>query len=136
MRRSAIGLMLALAILVTSLATEAQQPTKVYRIGILAGSAQEVRERRGHEALQQGLRELGYVEGKNVILEYRYTEGNVALFPELAAELDRSKVDVIVAVAYPVVLAAKQATTTIPIVMVGMAFDPVESCTTRSAGST
>jgi putative tryptophan/tyrosine transport system substrate-binding protein len=126
MRRSAIGLMLALAILVTSLATEAQQPTKVYRIGILAGSAQEVREWRGHEALQQGLRELGYAEGENVILEYRYTEGNVALFPALAAELVRSKVDVIVAVAYPVVLAAKQATTTIPIVMVGMAFDPVE----------
>jgi putative ABC transport system substrate-binding protein len=72
------------------------------------------------------LRELGYVEGKNVILEYRYTEGNVALLPELAAELVRSKVDIIVAVAYPVVLAARNATTAIPIVMVGIAFDPVE----------
>jgi len=118
--------MVILSLLAVPLAAEAQQPGKVYRTGILAGSAQEVRERRGNEALQQGLRELGYVEGKNVILEYRYTEGNVALFPELAAELVRSQVDVIVAVAYPAVLAAKHATTTIPIVMVGMAFDPVE----------
>src|SRR5262245_62524814 len=117
---------LILSLLAVPLAAEAQQPGKVYRIGILAGSAQEIRERRGHEALQQGLRELGYVEGKNVILEYRYAAGNVARFPELAADLVRSHVDVIVAVAYPVVLAAKQATTTIPIVMVGMAFDPVE----------
>jgi putative tryptophan/tyrosine transport system substrate-binding protein len=119
-------LILTLSLLAVPLAAEAQQPGKVYRIGILAGSVQEVREQRGHEALQQGLRELGYVEGKNVILEYRYTEGNVARFPELAAKLVRSHVDVLVAVAYPVVLAAKQATTTIPIVMVGMAFDPVE----------
>jgi putative tryptophan/tyrosine transport system substrate-binding protein len=68
------------------------------------------------------------VEGKNVIMEYRYTEGNVALLPELAAELVRSKVDIIVAGAagYAGVLAAKHATTTIPIVMVGLAHDPVE----------
>src|SRR5712691_5651932 len=88
---------LTLSLLVAPYAVEAQQPAKVYRIGILAGSAQALRERRSHETLQQGLRELGYVEGKNVILEYRYTEGNVALLPALAAELVRSNVDIIVA---------------------------------------
>jgi putative ABC transport system substrate-binding protein len=129
MRRSAIGLMLALAILVASLATEAQQPTKVYRLGILAGSAHDPGEQHGNEALQQGLRELGYVEGKNVILEYRYTEGNVTLLPELAAELVRSNVDIIVVTGsgYVGVLAAKHATTTIPIVMTSIAVDPVET---------
>jgi putative ABC transport system substrate-binding protein len=116
-----------LSLLVASYAVEAQQPTKVYRIGILAGSAQALRERRGYDAWQQGLRELGYVEGKNVILEYRYTEGNVALLPALAADLVRLNVDLIVVggVGYVGVLAAKQATTTIPIVMQSLATDPV-----------
>jgi putative tryptophan/tyrosine transport system substrate-binding protein len=87
----------ALLLLALSVPTAAQQPEKGYRIGILAGSSQQFRERRGHEAFQQGLRELGYVEGKNVILEYRYTEGNVALLSALAAELIRLPADVIVA---------------------------------------
>jgi len=119
---------LTLSLLVAPYAVEAQQSTKVYRIGILAGSAQALRERRGYDAWQQGLRELGYVEGQNVILEYRYTEGNVALLPALAADLVRLNVDVIVVggVGYVGVLAAKQATTTIPIVMTGVA-DPVRS---------
>jgi len=110
-------------------AVEAQQPTKVYRIGILAGSAHSLRERHGHDAMHQGLRELGYVEGQNVILEYRYTEGNVALLPALVAELVRLNVDILVVsgVGYVGVLAAKQATTTIPIVMVSLATDPVEA---------
>jgi putative ABC transport system substrate-binding protein len=118
---------LTLSILVAPYTVEAQQPTKVYRIGMLAGSAQALRERRGHEALQQGLRDLGYVEGKNVILEYRYTEGNVALLPALVADLIRLNVDLIVvgSVGYVGVLAAKQATTTIPIVMASLATDPV-----------
>jgi putative ABC transport system substrate-binding protein len=120
---------LVFALLVALLASEAQQPGKVYRIGILAGGSQDLREQHGNEAFQQGLRELGYVEGKNVIMEYRYTEGNVALLPELAAELVRIKVDIIVASAagYVGVLAAKKATTTIPIVFVGLATDPVET---------
>ena len=130
MRFKTVGLAMTfvLAILLAPFAAAAQQPGKVYRIGILAGSSQEPREQHGNEALQQGLRELGYVEGKNVILEYRYTEGNVALLPELAAELVRSNVDIIVAGAAGSagVLAAKHATTTIPIVMVGLAADPVE----------
>jgi putative ABC transport system substrate-binding protein len=118
---------LALGFLVVPLAS-GQQPARIYRIGILAGSSQEFREQRGHEAFQQGLRELGYVEGTNVILEYRYTEGNVALLSALAAELVRFNVDIIVATGsgYAGVLAAKQATTTIPIVMVSIAVDPVE----------
>jgi len=131
MQRRPLGFLsaLALSLLATALAAEAQQLGKVYRIGILAGSSQDPRERHGNEALQQGLHELGYVEGKNVILEYRYTEGNVALLPELAADLVRINVDIIVvsAAGYVGVLAAKQATTTIPIVFVGLATDPVET---------
>ena len=121
----AITLILVLSILVAPLAS-AQQPGKIYRIGILAGYEQE-RVSRASEALQQGLHELGYVEGKNVILEYRYTEGNVALLPELAADLVRRNVDIIMATGagYVGVLAAKQATTTIPIVILGIAVDPV-----------
>jgi putative ABC transport system substrate-binding protein len=118
---------LTLSLLVAPYAVEAQQPAKVYRIGILAGSAQAPRERRSYDAWQQGLRELGYVEGQNVILEYRYTEANVALLPALAADLVRLNVDLIVVggVGYVGVLAAKQATTTIPIVMESLATDPV-----------
>jgi putative ABC transport system substrate-binding protein len=119
---------LVLGICVVPLAAEAHQPGKVSRIGILAGSSQELRERRGLEAIQQGLRELGYVEGQNVILDYRYTEGNVALLPALAAELVRRNVDIIIVTGsgYVGALAAKQATTTIPIVMASIAVDPVE----------
>src|SRR2546428_6570900 len=117
-------MILTLSLLVVPLATEAQQPGKVYRIGILAGSAQALDWQASNEALQQGLRELGYVEGKNLLLEYRYAEGNVARFPALAAELVRLNVDIIVATGHPMVLAAKQATPTIPIVMT-VPTDPV-----------
>jgi putative tryptophan/tyrosine transport system substrate-binding protein len=128
-KTSGPAMTLVLAIVLAPFAAAAQQPGEGYRIGILAGSTQDLREQHGNAALQQGLRELGYVEGMNVILEYRYTEGNVALLPELAADLVRSKVDIIVASAagYVGVLAAKQATTTIPIVFVGLATDPVET---------
>jgi putative tryptophan/tyrosine transport system substrate-binding protein len=128
MRERIVRLALGALLLALSVPTAAQQPEKGYRIGILAGSSHEFRERRGHDALQQGLRELGYVEGKNVTLEYRYTEGNVALLPALAAELVRSNVDLLVVTGsgYAGVLAAKQATTTVPIVMASLAVDPVE----------
>jgi len=105
----------------------AQQPGKVYRIGILAGSSQALGWQPDKEALQQGLRELGYVEGQNVSLEYRHAEGNVALLPELVAALVRSNVAIIVTGGYPMTLAAKQATTPIPIVMAGSPIDPVET---------
>jgi putative ABC transport system substrate-binding protein len=111
---------------VSPYAIEAQQPGKGYRIGFLSGFSQAWMAS-NYEAFQQGLRELGYMEGKNVILESRYVEGNVARLPELAAELVRSDVDIIVAVSDPAVRAAKHATTTIPIVMVNVGTDPVET---------
>ena len=94
----------------------AQQAAKVFRIGFLgatsaSGSASRV------EALRAGLRDLGYVEGKNIAFEFRWSEGNYDRLSELAAELVRLKVDVIVTSATPVVEAAKHATSTIPIVM-------------------
>jgi len=76
------------------------------------------------EAFRAGLRDLGYVEGKNIVIEYRWTEGNYARLPDLAAELVRSKVDVLVTNGTPGARAAQQATTTIPIVMANVG-DPV-----------
>jgi putative tryptophan/tyrosine transport system substrate-binding protein len=103
---------------------EAQQPTKVPRIGFLVANSPSVYTAR-IEAFRQGLRELGYVEGKNIIIEWRSAEGNLDLLPSLAAGLVRLKVDVIVAAGGdPPVRAAKQATQTIPIVMAN-ASDPV-----------
>jgi putative tryptophan/tyrosine transport system substrate-binding protein len=123
MRRSAIGLMLALALVVASLATEAQQPKNVHRIGVLLGTTP------GEpfvEAFLEGMRALGYVEGQNLVMEYRAAEGQYERFPDLAAELVRLKVDVLMMGSTPAALAAKHATTTIPIVMVAMS-DPVGS---------
>jgi len=79
---------------------------------------------RSLEGLRAGLRDLGYVEGKNIVIEYRSAEGNYDRLPELAAELVRLKPDVLVTSATPATLAAKQATTTIPIVLVDVG-DPV-----------
>jgi putative tryptophan/tyrosine transport system substrate-binding protein len=80
------------------------------------------------EAIRQGLRELGYIEGQNIASEYRYAEGKLDRFPELAAELVRLKVDLIVVAGGDVLVqAAKNATTTIPIVMAGGESDPVEA---------
>ena len=95
---------------------EAQQPTKVPRIGYLAGTSASGQSAR-IEAFRQGLRELGYVEGKNIVIEYRYAEGKLDRLPALAAELVRLKVDVIVTAGPAATRAAKEATITIPIVM-------------------
>jgi putative tryptophan/tyrosine transport system substrate-binding protein len=97
---------------------EAQQPKKVPRIGLLRpgsppGSSPYV------DAFRQGLRDLGYVEGKNIIIEYRYAEGKLDRLPELAAELVRLKIDVILAGGTQTTTAAQQATSTIPIVAAG-----------------
>jgi putative tryptophan/tyrosine transport system substrate-binding protein len=103
----------------------AQQPKKVARIGFLAPATQT-----GYQhftdAFLQGLRALGYVEGQNIVIEYRWAEGNFERLPELAVELVRLKVDVIVAAVTQASLAAKNATGTIPIVMVAVA-NPVDS---------
>lgn len=101
----------------------------VSRIGLLAGNAQTLREQHATETLATGLAGTGYAEGKNIILEYRYTEGNVALLSGLAAALVRLNIDLIVVTGSggAGVLAAKQGTTTTPILMVGVATDPVET---------
>ena len=95
---------------------QAQQPTKVPRIGYLSPTSPSVSPAR-IEAFRQGLRELGYVEGKNIVIEYRYAEGKFDRLPALAAELVRLKVDLIVTTGPTVTRAAKEATTTVPIVM-------------------
>ena len=102
---------------------EAQQPTKVPRIGYLTGASPSANSAR-IEAFRQGLRELGYVEGKNIVIEWRYAEGKLDRLPALAAELVRLKVDVIVTGGPTATRAAKEATVTIPIVM-ALDGDPV-----------
>jgi putative tryptophan/tyrosine transport system substrate-binding protein len=106
-----------------SFPVQAQQPKKVPRIGVLATGTPSSME----EVLvpfRQRLHELGYVEGKSIAFEYRYGEGKIDRLPDLAAELVRLKVDVIVTTSTPTAMAAKSATTTIPIVIFG-ATDPV-----------
>src|SRR5437762_5799187 len=92
------------------------QPTKVPRIGYLNASSPSTNPAR-IEAFRRGLRELGYVEGKSIVIEYRYAEGNPDRLPALLAELVRLKADVIVTAGPPGTRAAKEAAVTIPIVM-------------------
>ena len=114
-RRIVISL-LATVLLITVPLAEAQQPKKIPRIGYLTASSLSANAAR-IEAFRQGLRELGYVEGKNIVIEYRYAEGKLDRQSELAAELVGLKVDVIVTGGPPATRAAKEATITIPIVM-------------------
>ena len=95
---------------------EAQQSAKVPRIGYLSGATPYAQSDR-IEAFRQGLRELGYVEGKNIVIEWRSAEGKLDRLPALAAELVRLKVDVIVTGGATATRPAKEATVTIPIVM-------------------
>ena len=117
-RRTFIG-RAAGGLLSTPLASRAQQVGKVYRIGILESipAAQNVA---NLAALRKGLRDLGYVEGQNLIIEYRSADGRADQFPGLASELIRRKVDLIVARGTPATRAAKNATETIPVVMATM----------------
>ncbi|HEU4340054.1 MAG TPA: ABC transporter substrate-binding protein [Candidatus Binatia bacterium] len=109
------------------LPAQAQQPPKVARIGYLSNN-DPARESARSEAIRLALRELGYTEGQNIAIEYRYAEGKQDRYPELAAELVRLKVDIIVvAGGSGPIRAAKNATKTIPIVMVGPGLDPVEA---------
>ena len=103
----------------------AQQPKKVPRIGYLS-TVDPASDSARAEAIRLALRELGYIEGQNIAIEYRYAEGRPDRYPELAAELVRLKVDIIVAAGGdPTIQAAKNATKTIPIVMTGLGSDPV-----------
>ena len=116
------SILIAVTLLAVSLA-EAQQPARIHRIGILFPSSASFFPARV-EAFRQRLRELGYVEGKNIVIEYRYAEGKGERLPDLAAELVQLKVDVIVTTSPSATLAAKKASATIPIVF-GAATDPV-----------
>jgi putative ABC transport system substrate-binding protein len=117
-----LGLMAALSLLVPLQVTHAQPAGKIPRLGVLSGGSAG---NPPFEAFRQGLRDLGWVEGKNLIVEYRFAEGQVDRLPALAAELVQLKVDIIAAGPTPPAMAAKNATATIPVVMLG-AFAPVE----------
>src|SRR5438445_6193135 len=110
--------------LAAPLAAEAQQAAQIARIGYLTSSP--AGNLHAPEAFLQGLRDLGYVEGRNIVIEYRDAEGKPERFPALAAELVALKVDVILVGGTPQALAAKQATRTLPIVFASLS-DPVTS---------
>src|SRR5215813_11354465 len=106
----------ALIIVVASLTANAQQAQPIPRLGFLASASADVTTS-VLAALQQGLRALGYMEGKNILIESRYAAGDFARLPDLAGELVRLHVDVIVTEGAPAAHAAQQRTTTIPIIM-------------------
>ena len=128
MKKAALPSILVAVVLVALVVTpEAQQPKKVPRIGYLS-AFDRARESSRTEAIRLGLRELGYIEGQNIATEYRYAAGKLDRSSELAAELVRLKVDIIVVSGGTIhVQAAKNATKTIPIVMMGPGADPVEA---------
>jgi putative ABC transport system substrate-binding protein len=124
MSRKILTWLLATVLLTTAIAAEAQQPKKVPRIGVLysglSGAAYPP-----IDGFRQGLRELGYLDGKNIAIDYRFAEGNLDRLPDLAVDLAMLRIDVIVAVGgSPAILAAKNATSTIPIVFPAVG-DPV-----------
>jgi len=122
-RRTFLGLATG-GLLAAPLAAGAQQVGKLVRVGVLSpGSSTEAREVQ-REPFERGLRELGWLPGSTIAVEYRYAEGSVAGLAELAAELVRSRVDVLVARGPIAIRAARQATSIIPIVM-SSADDPV-----------
>ena len=128
MKKAAVpSILVVVVLLALGVTAEAQQPKKVHRIGYLSAFDPATESTRA-EAIRLALRERGYIEGQNIATEYRYAEGKQDRFPELAAELVRLKVDIIVvAGGTRLILAAKNATKTIPIVMTGGGGDPVEA---------
>jgi len=116
MMKSILFWLLATVFLTIAPRAEAQQTGNVPRIGYLSPTSPSVSPTR-IEAFRHGLRELGYREGKNIVIDYRYAEGKFDRLPALAAELVRLKVDLIVTTGPTVTRAAKEATTTVPIVM-------------------
>jgi putative ABC transport system substrate-binding protein len=129
--RAVVMVILMLALVAVPLATEAQQAGKVYRIGFLWDSPAVFPD--AIEAFRQGLRDLGYVEGRNIAIEYRWAEGKPERMRELAEELVRLKVDVIMAPSSIYTGAAKRATSTIPIIFMSHA-DPLGSGHVASLG--
>jgi putative ABC transport system substrate-binding protein len=119
-----LSILFVVALLAVAVIADAQQPKKVPRIGYLSGAGDPSNPGPNVEAFRRGLQELGYIEGKNILVEYRYIEGKRDRIPSLVAELVQLKVDVLVSPNLPAIRAAKQATKTIPIVMVTN-WDPV-----------
>jgi putative ABC transport system substrate-binding protein len=128
MKRAALpSILVAVVLLALGVTAEAQQPKKVHRIGYLSTNDPATDSARV-EGIRLALRQLGYIEGQNIAIEYRYTQGKIDRPPELAAELVRLKVDIIVVAGGDATIqAAKNATKTIPIVMIGAGSDPVEA---------
>jgi putative ABC transport system substrate-binding protein len=122
MKNIIMGLTLCALLLALGLPAEAQQPAKIHRAGLLTWAAPPPPST--PTPFEQGLRQLGYVEGQNIAIERRFANGQMDRLPELATDLARLPLDVILTQSFPAALAAKQATTTIPIVVMG-AGDPV-----------
>jgi len=123
--KNILSTLLVVAVVVVGTIAEAQQPKKVPRIGYLSTNDPALESTRS-VAIRLALRDLGYIEGQNIAIEYRYMQGKVDRAPELAAELVRLKVDIILVAGGDIpIRAAKNATKTIPIVMTGGASDPV-----------
>jgi putative ABC transport system substrate-binding protein len=125
--KNLIYLLLIIALMVAGSAAQAQQPARISRIGYLSTADPSYESIRAN-AIRSALLELGYIEGQNIAIEYRYAEGKLDRYPELAAELVRLKVDIILVTGgSAMVRATKNATKTIPIVMAGAAPDPVKA---------
>jgi putative tryptophan/tyrosine transport system substrate-binding protein len=126
-RAAGLSILVAVVLLALGVIAEAQQPKKVPRIGYLS-ALDPASESFRSEPIRQALRELGYIEGQNIAIEYRYTQGKQDRELELTAEMVRLKVDIIVvAGGEGTIRAAKNATKTIPIIMVGAGRDPVKA---------
>src|SRR5215813_4616230 len=124
MKKAAVpSILVAVVLLAVAVIAEAQQPKKVPKIGYLTGASPSFEAHR-IEGFRQGLRDLSYIEGENILVEYRYAEGNLDRIPGLVGELVQLKVDVLVSGNFQAIRTAKQASKTIPIVMV-TTVDPV-----------
>jgi putative tryptophan/tyrosine transport system substrate-binding protein len=116
-KTAAPSILVAVVMFAVAVIAEAQQPKKVFRIGYLSGRSDST-PGPSADALRQGLRDLDYIEGKNILIEYRYSGGKDDRFPSLVAELVQLKVDAIVSPVSSAIHAAKRSTSTVPIVMV------------------
>src|SRR6266540_3031665 len=128
---AASSILCAMMLLAVAVIAEAQQPKKIPRIGYVSGTGNATNQGPYVEALREGLRELGHVEGKTFLIEYRGAEGQIERVPSLVEELVNLKVDLVVAPVPGAIRAAKQATKTIPIVMIS-GIDPVASGAVQS----
>lgn len=119
-KASVLSILFVVVLLAVAVIAEAQQQSKIPRIGYLTGTREPTPDApdANRDAFRQGLRDLGYIEGKNIQIEYRYGAGNADRSATLVAELLQLKVELIVSPGVAAILAAKQATQTVPIVMV------------------